>query len=120
MKQYLIVGNGAAGNAAAETIRRIDPEGRIGIFSKGKHDFYYVPALPDYLCGEKQLRDFTIHNQAWYERNRIELQRETEITEIHPGEKRLVSSRGGSFPYDELLLACGGYSFIPPIPGAQF
>ena len=119
MKQYLIVGNGATGNAAAETIRRIDPEGRIVIFSKGKHDFYYVPALPDYLCGEKQLRDFTIHNQAWYERNRIELERDTEITEIHPGEKRLVSNRGGSFPFDELLLACGGHSFIPPIPGAQ-
>jgi nitrite reductase (NADH) large subunit len=119
MKRYAIIGNGAAGNAAAETIRRVDPEGRIAIFSKEKHDFYYVPALPDYLCGEKQLRDFTIHNHGWYERNRIELERDTEIIEIHPGEKRLVSNRGGSFPYDELLLACGGYSFIPPIPGAQ-
>ena len=84
MKQFLIVGNGAAGNAAAETIRRIDPEGRIVMFSREKHDFYYVPALPDYLCGEKQIRDFTLHNRAWYERNRIELHRETEITEIHP------------------------------------
>ena len=96
------------------------PRAGSSYFPRKRHDFYYVPALPDYLCGEKQLRDFTIHNQAWYERNRIELQRDTEITEIHPGEKRLVSSRGGSFPYDELLLACGGYSFIPPIPGAQF
>ena len=101
MKQYLIVGNGAAGNAAAETIRRIDPEGQIVIFSKGKHDFYYVPALPDYLCGEKQLRDFTIHNQAWYERNRVDLQRDTEITEIRADEKTAVSSRGSRFPYDQ-------------------
>ncbi len=73
MKKYLIVGNGAAGNAAAETIRRIDPAGRIIVFSREKNDFYYVPALPYFLCGEKQLRDFTIHNQAWYERNGIEL-----------------------------------------------
>jgi len=118
MKQYVIVGNGAAGNAAAETIRRIDPEGRIVMFSREKHDFYYVPALPDYLCGEKEIRDFTLHNQAWYERNRIELHRETEITEIHPAEKTAVSSAGDRFPYDDLLLACGGYSFIPPIPGS--
>jgi nitrite reductase (NADH) large subunit len=119
MKRYVIVGNGAAGNAAAETIRRIDSGGRIDMFSKEKHDFYYVPALPDYLCGEKQLRDFTLHNRDWYERNRIELHRETEITEIHPEEKKLSSSRGEIFLYDELLLACGGYSFIPPIPGAE-
>ncbi|MBP1713428.1 MAG: FAD-dependent pyridine nucleotide-disulfide oxidoreductase [Deltaproteobacteria bacterium] len=119
MKRYAIIGNGAAGNAAAETIRRIDPEGQIVMFSKGKHDFYYVPALPDYLCGEKQLRDFTIHNQAWYERNRVELQRDTEITEVRAGEKMVVSSRGSRFPYDELLLACGGYSFVPSIPGVQ-
>jgi nitrite reductase (NADH) large subunit len=119
MKRYLIVGNGAAGNAAAETIRRIDPEGRITLFSKEKHDFYYVPALPDYLAGEKQIRDFTIHNRAWYEKNRIELKRETEITGVDAVDKKLLSGGGESFPYDELLLACGGYSFIPPIPGAQ-
>jgi nitrite reductase (NADH) large subunit len=119
MKKYLIVGNGAAGNAAAETIRRIDPEGRIILFSREKNDFYYVPALPDYLCGEKQLRDFTIHNQAWYERNGIELKRETEIIDIRAEEKMAVSQGGERFSYDELLLACGGYSFIPPIPGAQ-
>ena len=119
MKKYLIVGNGAAGNAAAEAIRRFDAEGQIVIFSREKHEFYYVPALPDYLCDEKQLRDFTIHNQAWYERNRIELKRATEITDIHPAEKRVISRGGESFPYDELLLACGGFSFIPPIPGAH-
>jgi len=119
MKKYLIVGNGAAGNAAAETIRRIDPEGRIILFSKEKNDFYYVPALPDYLCSEKQLRDFTIHNQVWYERNGIELKRETEIIDIRAEEKMAVSQGGERFSYDELLLACGGYSFIPPIPGAQ-
>jgi len=94
MKKYLIVGNGAAGNAAAEAIRRFDAEGQIVIFSREKHEFYYVPALPDYLCDEKQLRDFTIHNQAWYERNRIELKRATEITDIHPAEKRVISREG--------------------------
>src|SRR5512139_3190736 len=106
MKKYLIVGNGAAGNAAAETIRRIDPEGRIILFSREKNDFYYVPALPDYLCGEKQLRDFTIHNQAWYERKGIELKRETEIIDIRAEEKMAVSQGGERFSYDELLLAC--------------
>ena len=119
MKQYLIVGNGPAGNAAAETIRRLDPEGRIRVFSREKHYFYYVPALPDYLCGEKQIGDFTIHNQNWYEKNRINLHLGTEIIEIRAAEKTVVTDKGDRFQYDSMLLACGGYSFIPPIPGAQ-
>jgi nitrite reductase (NADH) large subunit len=119
MKQYLIVGNGAAGNAAAESIRRVDPEGRILMFSKENHYFYYVPALPDYLCGEKQIKDFTIHNQGWYEKNRIDLRLGEEVVEIRAAEKMAVTDKGDRFPYDSLLLACGGYSFIPPISGAQ-
>jgi nitrite reductase (NADH) large subunit len=119
MKQYLIIGNGAAGNAAAETLRRGDPEGKILMFSREKHYFYYVPALPDYLCGEKQVKDFTIHNRNWYEKNRIDLHLETEIVEIQGAEKMAVTDKGERLPYDALLLACGGYSFIPPIPGAD-
>ena len=119
MKQYLIIGNGAAANAAAETLRRGDPEGKILMFSGEKHYFYYVPALPDYLCGEKQIKDFTIHNRTWYEKNRIDLHLETEIVEIQGAEKMAVTNKGERFPYDALLLACGGYSFIRPIPGAE-
>jgi len=119
MTTYLIVGNGVAGNAAAESIRRIDPQGKILMFSKGKHFFYYVPALPEYLAGEKQVKDFTIHNEDWYKKNRIDLHLETEITKIDASQKIALSEKGEKFSYDELLLACGGISFIPPIPGSQ-
>jgi len=47
MTTYVIVGNGVAGNSAAETIRRIDPAGKILMFSKEKNYFYYTPALPE-------------------------------------------------------------------------
>jgi len=119
MKPYLIVGNGASGNAAAETIRKIDPEGEIVILSRGKHYFYYVPALPDYLCGQKQIKDFTVHNQGWYEKNRIDLHLDTTVTEIQPGGKVALTSKGDRLHYRHLLLTCGGSAFIPPIPGAQ-
>ena len=66
MTTYLIIGNGAAGNAAAAAIRKYDQEGAIHLFSKGKYPFYYVPALPEYLAGEKQLSQFTLNNFSWY------------------------------------------------------
>lgn len=119
MTTYLIIGNGAAGNAAAEAIRTYDQEGTIHMFSKESHPFYYVPALPDYLAGEKQLPQFTLHNLEWYRKNHINLHLETEITRIDPDRKVAESRQGQQYPYDKLLLATGGYSFVPPIKGAE-
>ena len=119
MTTYLVVGNGVAGNSAAETIRRIDPAGKILMFSKEKYYFYYTPALPEYLGGEKQVKDFIIHEAQWYEKNRIDLFLETEITQIDSQKKIALTQKGAKFPYDQLLLACGGKSFVPPIPGSS-
>lgn len=119
MTTYLIIGNGAAGNAAAQAIRRYDPEGTIHIFSRDKHPFYYVPALPDYLAGEKQLSQFTIHALDWYEKNRLDLHLDTEITRIDPDQKVAETRQGEQYSYDKLLLATGGYSFVPPIKGSD-
>jgi len=118
MTTYLIIGNGVAGNSAAETVRRIDPAGKILMFSKEKDYFYYTPALPEYLGGEKQVKDFTLHDALWYEKNRIDLHLQTEIVQIDSQKKIAFTSKGAKFSYDQLLLACGGKSFVPPIPGS--
>jgi nitrite reductase (NADH) large subunit len=119
MITYLIVGNGVAGNAAGETIRRIDPSGRILLCAREKHYFYYTPALPEYVAGEKQLKDFTLHDAPWYERNRIDLHLGTEVVRIDAPRKVAVTRQGAEYSYDRLLLACGGKSFVPPIPGSS-
>ncbi len=117
MKTYIIIGNGIAGNTAAENIRAVDREGKIIIFSKEKYYFYYIPALPEYLAGEKQVDTIIIHNEAWYQQNNIDVYLETEITQIDAVRKIVVATNGQSFSYDKLLLATGGISFIPPLKG---
>ena len=119
MTTYLIIGNGAAGNAAAQAIRKHDQQGAIHIFSRQKYPYYYIPALPDYLAGEKELNQFTLHDFDWYENNRIDLHLDTEVTRIDPDQKLVVTRSGEQFSYDKLLLATGGYSFVPPIKGAD-
>jgi nitrite reductase (NADH) large subunit len=104
MTTYIIIGNGVAGNAAAESIRKHDKDGKIIIFSKEKHPFYYVPALAEFLAGEKDSKGLIIHDIDWYEKNHIDLHLETDIAEIAPA---------------KLLLATGGTSFIPPMKGAE-
>ena len=119
MITYLIIGNGAAGNAAAAAIRKYDRQGQIHIFGKESYPFYYVPALPEYLAGEKELEHFTIHALGWYEKNRLDLHLETEITRIDPEKKVVETNQGESYQYDKLLLATGSYSNVPPIAGAD-
>jgi nitrite reductase (NADH) large subunit len=118
MTEYLIIGNGVAANSAAETIRRLDPEGSITMLTREAFPFYYTPALPEYLSGEKSLNNLFIHDFAWYEKNRIALHRETEVTGIDPAEKTIMTKDGRRFHYDRLLLATGARCRIPPIAGA--
>jgi len=116
---YLIIGNGVAGNSAAEAIRTIDTEGKILMFSKEKIPFYYVPALPEYISGGKELKRIIIHDEKWYEKNRIDLYLTAEIEKVDPTLKTVSTRNGATYTYDRLLLATGGVSFIPPIKGAH-
>ncbi|MCK9376712.1 MAG: FAD-dependent oxidoreductase [Syntrophobacterales bacterium] len=119
MTTYLIIGNGVAGNAAAENIRQYDPEGKIVIFSRENRPFYYVPALPEYLAGEKPADHVIIHHLEWYEQHRLDLRLNTRAAGIDPERKVVSTDQGESFPYDKLLLATGGRSFVPPMQGAD-
>jgi nitrite reductase (NADH) large subunit len=119
MTTYLIIGNGVAGNAAAENIRKFDPEGKIAIFSKEDRPFYYVPALPEYVAGDKEEDKIIIHPQNWYDQHRIELYLATAVTKIDAGQKFVETDKGQRLVFDKLLLATGGKAFIPPITGAD-
>jgi nitrite reductase (NADH) large subunit len=119
MTAYIIIGNGVAGNAAAESIRKYDRQGSIHIFTRGKTPFYYVPALPEYVAGEKPLPKIIIHDASWYDQQKITLHLATEVTGIDPQKKVVTTGEGESFAYDKLLLATGGYSFVPPIKGSD-
>lgn len=119
MTTYIIIGNGVAGNSAAEAIRRHDPRGAIHLFSREAHPFYYTPALPEFLAGKKEIRQLIIHAPVWYEKQGINFYPDTEITGGDPGAKFVTDKAGRRHAYDRLLLATGSNSFVPPIRGAD-
>jgi len=119
MSRYVIVGCGAAGNSAAETIRKLEPDAEIRMFTREGAYYYYRPALTEYLAGEKTLKGFTLHDGAWYETNRIDVHLSTEIVRIAPGARTVTTKEGRTFAYDRLLLATGGKSSRPEIKGAD-
>lgn len=105
--RYLIIGNGAAGLRTAQTIRKRDPEGAITMVDGERYPAYYRMRLPDYISGWKGREALFIVDDAFYEENRIELLREDRAVEVRPDAHEVVLEKGGTVPYDRLLIAAG-------------
>lgn len=119
MKRFVIIGNGAAANSAAETIRKHDQAASIVIFSREPHGYFYTPALPKLLSGEKTAETLIIHGPDWYARHAIDLRLDCPVQDIDHQRRCVVTAGGAEEAYDVLLLATGGNAFVPPIPGAD-
>jgi nitrite reductase (NADH) large subunit len=119
MTRYLIIGNGVAGNSATEMVRRLDAGGAITLFTKSRYPFYYTPALPEYLSGEKEIPGFTLHDFSWYEKNRVEFHPAEEVVSVDPAAKTVRTATGGDYPYEKLLLATGGNATVLPLEGVD-
>lgn len=119
MKNYTIIGNGVAGTTAASKIREMDREGNIRIFSAEPYPFYTRIRLPQLLSGEIGASDLVLRGEKWHSDNAIDLHLGEPIEKIDPVGQDVINAAGNRYHYDELLLATGGYSFIPPIKGSH-
>lgn len=117
MKKYVITGNGPAGINAAKKIRSIDKEGSISVFAEEAYPLYYKPRLPEVLSGEVTLDEIIIYKPEWYESNNIQVKYRTTVNGIDILNKTIATSDKQNVPYDKLLLASGGYAFLPPVEG---
>lgn len=117
--KYIIIGNGVAGTTAASNIRKLDSEGEIAMLSDEAYPFYSRIRLIEYLSGDLDENGLVIYKDAWYEKNNIKLLLNTTAAEVIKDSKEIITVSGHRLKYDKLLLATGGASFIPPIPGAD-
>lgn len=117
--KYIIIGNGVAGTTAATRIRELDSRGEITVLTDETIPFYSRIRLIAYLAKEATEKDIILHKKDWYDRNRIKLLLGHPVSDIDKEEKRVLTAAGESFHYDKLLLATGGFSFVPPIPGSD-
>ncbi len=119
MNRHVIVGLGITGISAARKIRELDKEGAIDIFTQEAYPFYYRPRLPDYVAGQVEVKDFIVNPDSWYENQRITVHLEESVSRVDPDKHEVETEKGERFAYDRLLLATGGYSFVPPIKGSD-
>jgi NADPH-dependent 2,4-dienoyl-CoA reductase/sulfur reductase-like enzyme len=115
-RRYVIVGNGPAGFAAAETIRRHDAGGDIDIVGGENVGFYSRPGLAYLLTGAIPEKRLFSRPDSAYERAGIRRTVGT-VQAIEPRSHRIELADGKVLRYDRLLLAVGARAVRPEIPG---
>jgi NAD(P)H-nitrite reductase large subunit len=114
--RYLIIGNGAAGNAAAEAIRRCDVRGEVTIVSDEPHPAYYRPLLPYLLYDAPEGQH--LYRDALHTPRDVTVHLEAPVRALAPEEHAAVLEDGETLAYDRLLIATGATPSLPPIEGA--
>jgi nitrite reductase (NADH) large subunit len=115
---YLIIGNGAAGVTAAETIRCHDALGQITIVGAEPYPVYSRPGLAYVLLNEIPSSQVISRQPEWYAQHHIQLVH-GRAEHIQVSQQRLVLDTGHYLAYDRLLIATGARAVPPPYPGGD-
>jgi len=116
--RVVIIGNSAAGLAAAKTFRKYDQTSELVIVSKEKGLPYSRVLLPYVLRGKLDYKKIFIKGEGFYGENKITYVEDT-VTSIDTKEKILTLEENNKLSYDKLLLATGAHAVAPPIEGIK-
>ena len=103
---YVIIGNGVAGIHAAETIRQLNPNGKITMISDEVFPPYCRPMISMVLEGAVPPEKLPIRPSSFYEEFKIEPVLGNRVSAVDV-DNRAVSVNGKVYPYDKLLIATG-------------
>jgi NADPH-dependent 2,4-dienoyl-CoA reductase/sulfur reductase-like enzyme/nitrite reductase/ring-hydroxylating ferredoxin subunit len=116
----IIVGGGAAGAVAAETLRREGYEGPVTILSADDAPPCDRPNLSkDYLAGSAPEEWIPLRPAEFHETHRIDLQLKTRVASIDTRTRQVTLEDGRRLGYGALLLATGAEPVRLPTPGAE-
>lgn len=117
MKQYLIIGNGAAAVGAIEGIRSADKNGEITVISRENHHVYARPLISYYLEGKTDLKRILYRPSDFYEKNSVNVLYGEEAVSVDPDGKTVALKSGKKLGYGSLCIAAGSTPFVPPTEG---
>ncbi len=118
-KRYLIIGDGAAGVMAAQTLRTLDSNARIAILSDDPHPGYFRAALTNYLLGELREDQLWAVPPDFYTTARVS-RVFCRVVALDTARSQVWEASGAEpIPYDALLVASGARPRAADFPGAH-
>ena len=119
-EKFVIVGGGAAGFTAAETLRREGFAGAITMLSNDGAMPVDRPNLSkDYLAGNAPEDWLPLRGEDYYGDAGIDLRLNTEVAAIDVKSRSVTLGNGDKLPFDRLLLATGAEPVKLRIPGTD-
>ncbi len=112
---YAIIGNSAAGLAAAESIRELDKTGKISILSEEDCRNYSKPLITYLMEGTVSLDKIHFKSKNFYRDNNIDIRLNTRVKSIDINKMSLTCGDGGRYRFKKLLISSGGKPIIPEI-----
>jgi apoptosis-inducing factor 3 len=115
-ESVIIVGAGAAGECAAETLRRDGYGGRVTLYDSDPDAPYDRPNLSkDYLAGNASEDWIPLHPPEFYSDLGIDIVHGRRVVSIDPKGGQVLLEDGAAQPYGALLLATGATPVrLPP------
>jgi NADPH-dependent 2,4-dienoyl-CoA reductase/sulfur reductase-like enzyme/nitrite reductase/ring-hydroxylating ferredoxin subunit len=119
-KTIVIIGGGAAGNAAAETLRNEGFSGAITMVSADESGPYDRPNLSKgFLAGSAEADWIPLRSPDFYKEHGIDLRLATRVAAIDPPGHTLRLADGSALAFDALLLATGSEPIRLVIPSSD-
>ena len=115
MERFVIIGAGAAGIAAAQTLRDFRPKDMITVLSIDEK-VHSRCMLHKYLGHERDEQGINFVAADFFEKNDIYHIPCQTVSRIDTQAKTVYYGESYSIPYDKLLISTGSGFFIPPIP----
>jgi NAD(P)H-nitrite reductase large subunit len=113
MRQYVIIGNSAAGIAAIEAIRQRDKESKVIVISDEGYSAYCRCLISYFLAGEVKEEKLLYRPENFYKENCVELHLNKKVTRVDPKKNRVICEDKTIFNYDALLIATGSSPKLP-------
>lgn len=116
-KRYVVIGEGAAGLAAAEELRRLAPHALVGLFTDEPHPGYFRAALTNFLLGELREDQLFVNPPDFYDT--LSIRRAfARVLSVDPTRGQLWNTSSSEpTPFDGLIVASGARPRPPPFEG---
>lgn len=119
-RTFVILGAGAAGTHAAETLRVAGYQGRIVMVTKDDRFPYDRTTLSkDYFTGKATREGVMLRAPEFYQQHNIDVLLNKQVVKVDINTKAIAFADGETLNYDSLLLATGGEPRQLDVPGKE-